>query len=140
MEFDTGLSRFQGIGQEPRAPDIIHLSGAQGTSTTRLFLSVNAHCIIFLGGKETIIPMDEKKETAPIPDQYRELNFYARHYDQRLWMVPGAAYTLSILFYSIIFKTGTLLLGRVVLAVLNAAIFSAFFIQFIKDRCFQLHI
>ena len=84
--------------------------------------------------------MDEKKETAPIPDQYRELNFYARHYDQRLWMVPGAAYTLSILFYSIIFKTGTLLLGRVVLAVLNAAIFSAFFIQFIKDRCFQLHI
>jgi len=84
--------------------------------------------------------MDTTKQTVSPSDQYRELNLYARHYDQRLWLVPGAAYTLSVVFYSIIFNANTVLTGRTTLALLNTAIFSGFLMQFLKDRCFQLRI
>lgn len=84
--------------------------------------------------------MNENKIQTSTPDQYRELNLYARHYDQRLWMIPSAAYGLSLFFCGTIFKLDTVLTGRAVLAALNAVIFSGFLMQYVKDRCFQLSI
>lgn len=71
-------------------------------------------------------------------DKYKELQALGRHYDQKLWLIPGAAYAASAVLYAIIFKGETVLLGRVVLSLLNPVIFLGFLFQFLKDRCFQL--
>lgn len=84
--------------------------------------------------------MNELNCTMPrLVDQYKELCNDSRHYDQKLWIIPGAAYTLSALFYKVIIET-TVLNGKVFLSLLNTLIFSGFLFQYVKDRAFQLEI
>ena len=55
-------------------------------------------------------------------------------------MIPGAAYGLSVLFCGVIFYRDAVLTVQAALATLNAVIFSGFLMQYVKDRCYQLHI
>lgn len=90
----------------------------------------------------------DKRSLPPVNDsssmkleQYKQLCGDSRHYDQKLWLIPGAAYTASALFYSIIFNySGYNYLIRIVLQGLELLIFSGFLVQYVKDRSFQLEI
>jgi len=74
-------------------------------------------------------------------EQYKQLCEDSRNYDQKLWLVPGAAYTASALFYGIVFNyAGYNYLIRAVLQSLNLLIFSGFLFQFVQDRAYQLEI
>ena len=46
--------------------------------------------------------MNHNGETLNIRDQYRELCNDGRHLDQKLWYVPGGAFTISAFFFSVI--------------------------------------
>src|SRR5438105_4420114 len=82
--------------------------------------------------------MSEEHPKVPLPDLYTQLNNTGRHYDQKLWVVPGTAIGLSALIAAAAFKADTSTLGRLTLSIINAAAFSGFLVQFVKDRCFQL--
>jgi hypothetical protein len=71
-------------------------------------------------------------------EQYKQLCSNGRHYDQKLWLVPSAAYAVSALLYSIIFSPDTPPIARLFLSVASAVIFSGFIFQYVKDRAFQL--
>ena len=73
-------------------------------------------------------------------EQYKELCNDSRHYDQKLWLIPSAAYTVSALFYSVIFDLSRNLDVRLLLSLVNTLIFSGFLLQYVKDRTFQLEI
>lgn len=70
--------------------------------------------------------------------QYEKMMELGIHYDQKLWLIPGAAYTVSAIFFNVIFSSESSIFIRFVLSVLNFIIFFGFLIQFVKDRAFQL--
>ncbi len=75
-------------------------------------------------------------------EQYKELCNDDRHYDQKLWLIPSAACTVSTLFFRVIFdldlsdSPGV----RLLLSLVSTLVFSGFLLQYIKDRTFQLEI
>lgn len=70
--------------------------------------------------------------------QYEKMIDVGLHYDQKLWLIPGAAYTISAVFYNVILSSSVMPFARAAIASLNSLIFFGFLIQFIKDRAFQL--
>ncbi len=81
-----------------------------------------------------------EREQEALIEQYKELCSDSRHYDQKLWLIPSAAYTTSALFYNALFNVNYDINVRVMLASLNVIIFSGFILQYIKDRAFQLEL
>jgi hypothetical protein len=72
-------------------------------------------------------------------DQYREFNLASRHYDNRIWLIPGSAITASSIFYGYIFSQ-KIPTYQLIIAFLNVLLFSSFFVLFVKDRTFQLQL
>ncbi|MBI5353850.1 MAG: hypothetical protein HZB50_14500 [Chloroflexi bacterium] len=81
-----------------------------------------------------------EREQEALIEQYKELCSDSRHYDQKLWLIPSAAYTTSALFYNALFNINYDINVRIMLASLNVMIFSGFLLQYIKDRAFQLEL
>ena len=80
------------------------------------------------------------KEHVTAVDQYRELHALGRHYDNRLILIPGAAFSLAAAITGGLYKFGELFSPsmRSILFITNALIFSIFIFQYVKERAFQL--
>lgn len=85
-------------------------------------------------------PLDSDEEGAlpSLADQYKELCNDSRHLDQKLWLLPSTAYTISAVFYGVIFDPARDASQRFLLAVLNTIAFSGFVFQYVKERAYQL--
>ena len=71
--------------------------------------------------------------------QYKELCKTARNYELKLWYVPFSAIAISLLFSVSIFKVDYLVC-KSGLAVLNLISFMAFFVMYLKDRCYLVYL
>ena len=70
--------------------------------------------------------------------QYEKLVEIGLHYDQKLWLIPSAAYSLLAAAYYGILSTGISQNMQVSLSTLTFVVFSGFTLQFVKDRAYQL--
>src|SRR5271157_3231584 len=79
-----------------------------------------------------------KKEDALL-EQYKTLMDVGIHYDQKLWLIPSAAYTVvGILVNAIIALDPKRLDVKAGLLLISSIVFFGFLLQLIKDRAFQL--
>jgi len=83
--------------------------------------------------------MKKIKHKKSLREHYKELNATARHYDYQFWLVPGAAYALSILLYSFAFsqKPYPDFLKNGILWIIPVITFG-FLFQMINERAYQL--
>lgn len=80
--------------------------------------------------------MDREKK---LLEQYGRLVDIGLHYDQKLWLIPGAGYAvLGILVNAMVSMDTNQLFARAILAIISPMIFSGFLLQLVKDRAFQL--
>lgn len=70
--------------------------------------------------------------------QYEKLVDLGLHYDQKLWLIPSAAYSILVVSYYGIFSTELPVQFRPYFAGLALLAFLGFLIQLIKDRTLQL--
>ena len=71
--------------------------------------------------------------------QYSKMMDLGRHYDQKLWLIPGAAYAVSgVILKEILSLDAGQVALKVLLASVSTMIFFGFLMQLIKDRAFQL--